>query len=380
MALGRSIGVALSALALSAPAGAGVQLYSAELIVHTRGSDVAGDFIGIPFGAHCNTLPYHAEQTLMFHTGMNVHTLTFPKFGGQLPVIDTDSDSVPDVPAGCAPASAQLGLPLSGGGSLATTGDASTSRSPGDPRGFNMPASAVARATSGASLPRTTGISLPYAFYLFDFEIEYADLRNAAGGFAKGGGPGDFFVSHGAKAQVTAGKNQFGGTMRLLGHYRTNRGLVSLDDKSIAATTWNLHYLGAGAQTSMGDVTRGRTYTAMTLRPYYYPGRFDYSPRTVTVFPWTTGTAQVTALSGPQATVLERAGYDNRTPNGAGTIQMVSPMLARWTNSFGDFHTGSIGVLKLQFVPEPGAWSMLVAGSAALGLLYRANRGPRAPR
>ncbi len=152
---------------------------------------------------------------------------------------------------------------------------------------------------------------------------------------------------------------------------------MSLGDKSVAATTWNLHYLGAGAQTSMGEVTRGLTYTAMTLRPYYYPGtpgKFDYSPRTVTVsvFPWTTGTAQVTALTGPQVTVLERAGYDNRTPNGAGTIQMVSPMLARWTNSFGDFHTGSIGVLKLQFVPEPGAWSMLAAGSAALGLLYRA--------
>jgi hypothetical protein len=55
---------------------------------------------------------------------------------------------------------------------------------------------------------------------------------------------------------------------------------------------------------------------------------------------------------------------------------MVSPALTRWKNSItggGDYHTGSIGVMKLVFVPEPEAWLMLATGISALGLLYRAN-------
>jgi hypothetical protein len=132
----------------------------------------------------------------------------------------------------------------------------------------------------------------------------------------------------------------------------------------------------------MSVVTGGYTKSAKIDRPYYYPlpysnpGKFGYSARaaTVSVFSWTTGAAEVTALSGPQATALKRTGYDNRTSNGAGTIQMVSPMLTRWKNAFGDYHTGSIGVMKLVFVPEPQAGLMLAAGICTLGLLYRVNR------
>jgi hypothetical protein len=114
----------------------------------------------------------------------------------------------------------------------------------------------------------------------------------------------------------------------------------------------------------------------MATRAYRYVGKFGYSPRSVTVsvFPWTTGTAEVTASGGPQATVLKRTGYDNRTPAGAGSIQMVSPALTRWKNLYGDYYTGSIAVMKLQFVPEPEAWLMLVAGICTLALLYRVNR------
>ena len=83
---------------------------------------------------------------------------------------------------------------------------------------------------------------------------------------------------------------------------------------------------------------------------------------------------EVTATGGPQSTVLERTGYDNRTPAGSGSIQLVSPVLARWKNPSGDYYTGSIAIMKLNFVPEPKAWLMLVAGIGTLGLLYRVNR------
>jgi len=369
--------LALLALCVPSSANAEAQLYSAEMILHTRGSDVGGNFIGIPFGAHCNMNPYHAEHSLMFSytSPPRTYTLTIPKFGGQVPVIDTNMDSVPDVPAGCGTASRMAGLPLTGSGVVSTTGATSTTRTTGSPRGFTLPKSGFSRVTSGASLFPTTWIPIPGGVFPFRFEIEYADLRNDSGSFAKGGGPGSFSVSSGARVHVTAGKNQFGGTMRLLGSYWTNRG-DEAGSTSVGATPWNLQYIGAGAQTSMGVVTAGLNYQAMIMRPYHYPGKFAYSARTATasVFPWTTGVVEVTAASGPQATILQRSGYDNRSPNGAGTVQLVSPMVTRWKNSLGDYHTGGIAIMKLRFVPEPRAWLMLVAGASSLGLLHRLNR------
>lgn len=375
MGFGRALALFLLFLSFSASANAGVQLYSGEIIIHMRGSDAAGNFIGIPLGRHCNTRPYHAEHTTMIYYGIQTYTLTIPKFGGQVPVIDTNMDSVPDVAAGCAPASLQAGLPLTGGGVLVTTGNASTTRATSSPRGFTIPMSNLSRVTSGASFLSTTWLPLPFGVAQFNFEIEYANLRNDSGAFSNGGGPGTFSVSHSARAYVKAGKNQFGGTMRLLGQYRTNRGMESATT-SVGATPWNLQYIGAGAMTLLSEVTGGLKYYTMISRAYRYPGKFGYSPRSVTisVFPWTTGMAEVNAFSGPQETILKRTGYDNRTPAGVGNIQLVSPALTRWKNPFGDYYTGSIATLKLTFIPEPEAWLMLVAGVCALGLLYRVNR------
>jgi hypothetical protein len=383
MAFGRLLALTLLLMSLAASAQAGVQMYSGEIIVHLRGSDAAGNFVAVPFGRHCNIVPTHSPFT--YTSGTRV--LTIPEFGGQVPTIDTDSDSVPDVPAGCGPASLHTGLPLTGGGTLATTGSASTSRTASNPRGFTVPMSDLSRVTSGASfLTRSTW--LPLGLYApFLFEIENASLRNAAGGFSNGAGPGSFSVSHpgtNARVQVKAGKNQFGGTMRLLGHYRTKRGLTSAIDgtNSAGATPWNLQYMGAGAATSNGVVTGGLKYYTSTTRLYQVPGKtpgaglFGTTVRsaTISVFPWTTGTVEVTATGGIRTTMLKRAGYDNRTPAGAGTIQMVSPALARWKNTFGDYYTGKIATIKLVFIPEPKAWMMLTAGASALALLYRTNR------
>jgi hypothetical protein len=386
MSFGRTIGIALLALGFAAPAGAGVKLYLGEIIVHTRGSDAAGDFIGIPFGRHCNTRMYdnttspathssiyHAEHTAKFYQSAKTYTLTIPKFGGQA--------------SGCAQASRQAGRPLKGVGALTTTGTTTTTRTAANPRGFSIPKSGLSRVMKGASLPSTTWVPLYQFTFPFNFEIEDADLRNDAGDFAKGSGPGSFTVSRSltstAKVRVKAGANRFGGTMRLLGHYFTNRGIESGNlgfSTSTGATPWNLQYLGASAFTATSVVTRGYTKKTTISRAYFYPlpnpGKFGYSARvaTVSAFPWTTGTAEVSAISGPQSTILKRTGYDNRTSNGKGTIQMVSPMLTRWQNAFGDYHTGSIGVMKLVFVPEPQAWRMLAAGICTLGLLYRVNR------
>ncbi len=382
MALGRFLALTLLILSFAANAHAGVQMYSAEMIIHLRGSDAAGDFIAVPFGRNCNTLPTHAPFT--YTSGTRV--LTIPLFGGQVPVIDTNSDSVPDRAAGCAPASLHTGLPLTGSGALATTGSTTTTRTASNPRGFTIPQSGLSRVTSGASfIPESTFLPLqlnaPFAF-----EIEHANLKNAAGGFAKGGGPGNFAISHkgtNAKVRVTAGPNQFGGTMRLLGQYRTKRGIISTIDgtNSAGSTQWNLQYMGAGAVTAKGVVTAGLKYQTMTNRLYQIPGKtpgagtFGSTPRTGTlsVFPWTTGMAEVTATGGLQTTVLKRTGYDNRTSMGAGTIQMVSPALARWKNPYGDYYTANIATMKLVFIPEPKAWMMLVAGIFSLAILYRVN-------
>jgi hypothetical protein len=92
-------------------------------------------------------------------------------------------------------------------------------------------------------------------------------------------------------------------------------------------------------------------------------------------FPWTTGTVSVTAPAGPFPTLFKRKGYDDRTPNGAGTIQLVAPQLAQWTfpdrDAPWDRHTGAIGILRIKFIPEPSRWLMLAAGICFLAVLYR---------
>ena len=110
MGFWRTFVLTLLVLGFAASAKAGVQLYSGEIIMHMRGSDAAGNFIGVPFGRHCNTRPYHAEHTAMLTSPASTYTVTIPKFGGQVPAIDTNMDGVPDVASGCAPASLQDGL------------------------------------------------------------------------------------------------------------------------------------------------------------------------------------------------------------------------------------------------------------------------------
>ena len=63
---------------------------------------------------------------------------------------------------------------------------------------------------------------------------------------------------------------------------------------------------------------------------------------------------------------------------GSGPVQLVGPMLTRWTG-VAPSSTGAIGILKITFVPEPSRWLMLGSGVLALGLLAR-RRSSRAGR
>jgi hypothetical protein len=136
---------------------------------------------------------------------------------------------------------------------------------------------------------------------------------------------------------------------------------------------WRYDAVGTSAYTVAGMVTKGfnAKYTAM----YYQTNQMQVN--TVMVqgyrFPWTTGSVTLSGLDFPHITLEKRQGYDNRTKLGKGTIQLVTPVLTRWTQPGFDQFTGGVGVLRLAFVPEPAKWVLLGAGLSILGFLYRAR-------
>ncbi|MGE4651653.1 MAG: hypothetical protein AAEJ53_12260, partial [Myxococcota bacterium] len=77
---------------------------------------------------------------------------------------------------------------------------------------------------------------------------------------------------------------------------------------------------------------------------------------------------------GPNKTIEQRKGFDSRTVNGSGTLQLVTPVLTRWLQPAAQFETGGVGVLRFTFAPEPRAWMALVSGLSVLAVLYRARR------
>ena len=141
---------------------------------------------------------------------------------------------------------------------------------------------------------------------------------------------------------------------------------------------WLYGVIGASAHTNRGVVTAG--YQTSTQIFYYHTALQQTS--TVDIigsrFPWTTGSVTVTAIGrGPHKTIHYAHGYDNRnttTPNGMGTIQLVSPLLTRWRQPGLAIDTGGIGIFRIKFLPEPQAWGMLVAGASLLAVGSRMRR------
>ncbi len=242
---------------------------------------------------------------------------------------------------------------------------------------------AAAPATGPGGI-RTTGLVGEFTnTYPYIYSYTYATLRNDAGVFGPGQGPGSFNyqymlgpVTVAASINVKQGKNKFGGTMRMLGALTTKVCYwlqAGGGGCSLGQNDWLYQYVGASAYTSSGVVTMGYVYTHMTI--YYNTANGQTSPLTVSAsrFPWTTGSVTLTAVGrGPHKTIHYAQGYDNRatTSLGKGTIQMVSPVLTRWFG-YADYETGGIGVLRIEFVPEPQTWAMLIAGVSLLGAGYR---------
>jgi hypothetical protein len=219
------------------------------------------------------------------------------------------------------------------------------------------------------------------AIYPYVYTYTYATLRNDAGLFGPGQGPGSFnLVFYNGKGtqsvasiNVKQGTAKFGGTMTMLGALTTKVCYYRNGGCSLGEMNWRYDAVGAPADTYRGIVTRG---SIATYRGYYYDTRSIHFFTTVNVlgyrFPWTTGSVTVTATGrGPHKSVHYAHGYDNRnttTPNGKGTIQLVSPVLTRWLQPAVSFETVGIGILRIKFVPEPQTWMMLGAGASLLGL------------
>ncbi len=308
-----TLALVLAILGFATAAQAGNKLYTANLILHSFANDATGALQALPLGAQCN-----------------------PANGGTTCLTET----------------LHKGAPLSGSGSVMLTGMSPYYN-------WVFAKGAISRNTSG-SLPSYPGIS---------YILTTASLRNNQGNFRSGGGPGSFsFVPTLGAGQthvsVVAGKNSFGGVMELIGSFGTRTAFSTSGGGKWKGSfpTWGVNLIGAKyGRTAMisgviSSTSLGLTYTTMAV---------------VTGFPWTTGQVSVEAAAGYGfPTALVRNGYDNRTSQGGGTIQMVAPRLTHWA---GGAHWGDIAILNVKFVPEPKGWLMLVAGLGFLGAVHRAR-------
>jgi hypothetical protein len=314
---------------------------SAKLILHTHANDQTTGtrfpfdrpfFIARPLGARCN-----------------------PGHGG----------------ASCGTATLEHGVPLWGTAAVDI----------GSAGSFTLPREVI-KGTATGSLP----VYSPYAY----ISTAARDLRNGTGFFKPGGGPGKrtFTVSGGsgpgARIAVTPGTNQFGGTLGILGAISSKRAHVHNHKTYVGSydffnTVFGRSCTGTGCllPTSQPTATIYMKYrTAMGKATTVYMTPWG--------LPWTTGVVSISATEGPFPTRFRRSGYDNRTANGLGTIQMVAPHLVRWDflnrKQPWDRHTGTIGILRIRFVPEPSGWAMLAAGAASIALFGRRRRRGGAAR
>ncbi|MCH7644859.1 MAG: hypothetical protein IH974_08475 [Myxococcales bacterium] len=269
----------------------------------------------------------------------------------------------------------QAGQPVTGRWTAFTTGTGK------GPFGF---APAPAGIQAGM---RVTGLTGEFTIiYPYIYSYTYATFRNDVGIFGPDFGPGSFDLQHKvgnlvvASIRVKQGAAKFGGTMRMLGAMTTKVCYFRLGGCSLGGNNWRYDAIGATAYTNTmttgSVITRG--YQALYTTIYYHTALMSAS--TVNVvgsrFPWTTGSVTLTATGrGPWKTVHYAHGYDNRTPtSGQGMIQLVSPLLTTWlivgAPAF-DFETGGIGILRIEFLPEPESWAMLIAGISLLGVGYR---------
>jgi len=307
---------------------------------------------------------YEGHLSLQYF-GNNTTAGTQPPFSASVfTALPMGTRCNPDVSGGmtCDPtATLQVGAPLTGSGTALVGG--------GSPASVALPSGQLGRITSGSVPPH-------YATEIY--RKTYANLANGSGNFHSGGGPGDVYYPAGYAfgARVYAGKNQFGGVMRLLAG-APSAGLGTKVKYSLAGgpyvgdfPTWGATLVGATSNMGIpaaGLVKGTIANTTMTSMMFT-------TSAIVRGWPWTTGKVLVYAFGdflaypGFFPEVLSRSGYDNRTSQGSGTIQLVTPHLTEWGNTL---QWAAIGVLRLRFVPEPSSGFALLAGTGLLGALHR---------
>jgi hypothetical protein len=232
---------------------------------------------------------------------------------------------------------------------------------------------ASAPATGTAGLRATDVVGSFGATYPYVYSYTYADLKNQAGVFGPGAGPGDFSLARKNDGiYMKQGVAKFGGTMKMLGALTSKVCYYRNGGCSLGEGNWRYDAIGQTAEYSNSVVTAGYVVTAMQY--YYHSALMQVSKITVEAsrFPWATGSLTLTATGrGPHNTVHYTMGSDDRTASGKGTIQMVTPVITRWLQPAVNFETGGVGILRIKFVPEPQTWAMLFAGVSLLGVGYR---------
>ncbi len=100
---------------------------------------------------------------------------------------------------------------------------------------------------------------------------------------------------------------------------------------------------------------------------------------TVDFYAWTAGSQMFSGLTsfGDPLPNVTAVGSFNLTPNGGGTVTLVSPSLVSVDGSLASRRTAAFTKLVMNFVPEPG--TLLLLGTAAVALAYRARSSRRRP-
>jgi len=212
----------------------------------------------------------------------------------------------------------------------------------------------------------------------------YATFVNGAGSFFAGGGPaaGLGTITHKGNGQrigswfIHEGTNGFGGALGLLGRQGAYarfeiKEITSLPGPFVGTSSWNMiKALGRSGMDALNPYTNVGTFTNT------YLGTMTTYTKFATGTPWTTGSVTVYATAGTFTTILHRKGFDTTTPSGVRNIQLVTPSLTHWKRGHGRpfNHTGHIGILELQIVPEPHGVLLLAAGAGALVMLRRIVR------
>lgn len=199
---------------------------------------------------------------------------------------------------------------------------------------------------------------------------------NDAGTFFAGGAPDStgyapLYSLPAAQFGVSfsAEPGRFGGVMKLLGHFDWQGELA------------NCSYCTYRTNIPLSPI--GGPF-AGTAQAFAYLGGSYQSPTFVTAtvwgFPWDTGVVGAVAAVARtySSTTASAEGTDLRSASGMGTLQLVTPFLVRVKSHPPDcggcenkwFYAGTARA-ELRFVPEPGATTLLAAGTGFLLVLFR---------